>query len=93
MSGADGWMMVRGCKLTYVGGTSDSRSVRSSGGNSRSLKGCWVWFAVKGISVDILGGGRWVVGWSKICSWWVGDCVGGWWLVVGGWRLENEVGV
>lgn len=36
--------------MRYVGGFSDSRRVRSSGGSSRSLKACWWCADVKGMS-------------------------------------------
>lgn len=37
--------------VTCVGGFSDSRRDRSSGGSSSSLKGCWSCLAEKGISL------------------------------------------
>lgn len=38
--------------VTHVVEFSDSRRARSSGGSSISLKDCWWWLAVKGISVE-----------------------------------------
>lgn len=69
------WDLTRGLEgvgMAYVGGASDSKRISNSGGNSRSLKACWVWFAEKGIEfeywVDILGfGWQLIVGFLEGC--------------------------
>lgn len=38
--------------IVSVGGLSDSRAAKSSGGSSSSLNGCWTWLAENGISVE-----------------------------------------